>query len=286
MRTTTFNVRLTAALLLSLAVAAGCSEEDGSFTLSGHRYTGESLTQWALPRGLQEVSGLALDPAGRLFAHADEAAIIFELDYRDGRALKRFALGTPPLTGDFEGIAWVDNRLYLVTSEGDLLAAPEGADGEHVAYELHRTGLGRRCEIEGLDYDPDRRVLLMACKTAREKALKRQIAVLAWSVERRAPAPEHDVVVPWEQARGSSGPFHPSGLTRSPSDGHLILAAARQRALIELAADGSLVQPFPLPDPEAHPQLEGIVMTLAGELIVADEGQSRRGRLGVYRPIH
>jgi uncharacterized protein YjiK len=263
-------------------LTAACSEDDVPFAIGGYRYPADGLTQWALPRELREVSGLTLDAEGRLFAHADEAAIVFELDYRAGRAVRRFTLGDPPRPGDFEGIAWAGDRLFLVTSDGDLLEAEAAADGGHADYRLHRTGLGRRCEIEGLDYDDERRLLLMACKTAREKGLKQRLAVLAWSLDSLAAAPEHDIVTPLSGTGGTR--MNPSGLTRSPGNGHLILTAARQHALIELSADGSVVRSFELPRRDEHPQMEGIALTPAGDLLIADEGQGKRGRLSVYQP--
>ena len=283
MRMTTCNGwRLGWALTL-LSAAAACDGVDAPFTVGGFHYPATGLTQWALPEDLQEVSGLALDSQGRLFAHADEAAVVFELDIREGRALRRFTLGDPPQPGDFEGMAWVENRLYMVTSDGDLISAEVAEDGAHTDYQLQRTGLGRRCEIEGLDYDPPRRLLLMPCKTAREKPLKRHVAVLAWSLDQLAPAPEHDLLVPWAKAKGLAPPLNPSGLTRSPRNGNLILTAARQQALIELTPEGALLQALVIPRADEHPQMEGIVMTAYGDLVIADEGQNGRGRLSVYR---
>ena len=268
--------------LLTTMATAGCGEADSTFTLGGYRYATEELSQWALPDDLREVSGLALGPGGRLFAHGDETALIYELDYRTGRSLKRFAVGDPPLLDDFEGITWAGDTLFLVTSDGDLLATEEAADGGHAPYRRYETKLGQRCEIEGLDYDPGRRLLLMACKTPREAALRRRIAVLAWSLESSAPAPDYDIRSP-PAADGSGKPrLHPSGLARSPGNGNLILPAARQRALIELDPGGEVLRAFTLPRSRGHPQMEGIAIDEAGNLVIADEGGAQRGRLSVY----
>jgi len=71
MRTTSFSPTVAAWLL---ALVSGCGEPtpDDAFSLGGNRYPLQGLTQWALPESLTEVSGLALTPDGRLFAHADE----------------------------------------------------------------------------------------------------------------------------------------------------------------------------------------------------------------------
>ena len=263
---------------LAGGLLAGCSQPPAAFELDGRRYPSDGLTQWALPAALREVSGLTLDDQGRLFAHGDEAAVVHHVDYRQGLVVKTFAFGRPPVAGDFEGIAWAGREIWLVTSDGDLLAGTEGANGEHVAYRRHRTGFGRRCEIEGLEYDRRRALLLMPCKTARQPELRGRIAVLAWSPGAQAPAPDADLLVVWPADRGE---LNLSGLAQTPS-GRLIAVAARQRALVELTTEGSLLAAFPIPAAERHRQMEGIAIGAAGELIIADEGAGKRGRLSVY----
>lgn len=280
MKTTSSDV----ALLLLLFGGCGATErtDDAGFELAGRHYGAAGLIQWALPDGLHEVSGLALSEDGRLFAHGDEQAVIFELDFVSGRAVKRFAFGNPAVPGDFEGIAFVGPRLFLITSAGDLLEGREGAPGEHVKHRLHRTGLGDRCEIEGLDYDPDAGALLILCKQARQRELAGAIAVLAWSPTALAPLPHLERVLAWTPDDGAPEAVNPSALTRSAT-GTLVLAAARQGLLIELDPRAGIIRSIRLAD-DRHPQAEGIALAADGTLLVADEGRRGRGRLSAYRP--
>lgn len=280
MRTTISERHLGGIALLALALAgSGCAPDDGRFELGGRVYHAVGLTQWALPKSLREISGLALDPEGRLFAHADERARIYQVDYDEGDIVKHFDLGDPPLQGDFEGIAWAEGRLYLVTSGGVLFGAEEGEDGASVDYERFDTGFGSQCEIEGLHYDPDGEVMLLACKTPRRAELEGLISVFAWSLRTHRPVPERNIHV-----GGPAGArLHPSGLTRLPGGGNLVLVASRQRALIELTPTGTLVRVVVMPDADRHAQMEGVEVTSVGDLIIADEGGNKRGRLGVYQ---
>ncbi|NBC23017.1 MAG: hypothetical protein GVY21_06030 [Gammaproteobacteria bacterium] len=281
MKTTSSEVAL--ALLLLGGCGAAERADDAGFDLAGRHYPAAGLTQWALPDELREVSGLALSEDGRLFAHGDEQAVIYELDFVSGRAVKRFAFGNPAVPGDFEGIAFVGPRLFLITSSGDLLEGREGAPGEHVLHRAQRTGLGERCEIEGLDYDPGARALLILCKQARQQELAGAIAVLAWSPETQAPVPDAQMVLPWMPADGEPEAVNPSALTRSAA-GTLVLAAARQGMLIEVDARAGTIHPIRLADDGRHPQAEGIALAADGTLLVADEGRRGRGRLSAYRP--
>ncbi|MFU8815091.1 MAG: SdiA-regulated domain-containing protein [Pseudomonadales bacterium] len=280
------------------ATPHGSAATQQSFELGGYRYFPARATQWALPgKGLREVSGLTLDPEGRLFAHDDELAVIYQLDYQNHEVVKAFALGDPPVKGDFEGIAWAEGQLYLVTSDGDLLVSDEGEHGEYLPYQRHVTRLGQRCEVEGLHYDAPQRLLRLACKTIREPGSKKRTLVLAWSLDTASPAPEHDLELLWPEpaeaaAAGAegllgdgSGPrrrLHLSGITWSPRAGNWIAVAHRQRALVEFAPDGTLVRAFQIPNTHLHPQMEGIALTADGTLIIADEGGKGRGRLSVY----
>jgi uncharacterized protein YjiK len=281
--------------LLALA-AIGPAAAAAAFEIGGYRYSTDRLTQWALPTRLREISGLTLDPEGRLFAHDDEASVVYHLDYHTGRLIKAFALGSPPRRGDFEGIAWVDGRIFLTTSDGDLLAAEEGRDGAFMPYQSYTTGLGQRCEIEGLYHDAAARLLRFACKTVREPGTRNRTLVLAWSLETESPAPEHDIELSWPRGdeadstterligdgRGTRRRLRLSGLTRSPGNGNFIAVAARQQALVEFQQDGTLVRAFQIPNAHHHPQMEGVTVTAAGDLIIADEGGKQRGRLSVY----
>jgi hypothetical protein len=46
-----------------------------------------------------------------LFTHADETAMVFQIDHGPGRIVKRFAVGDPVLNDDYEGIAWADGHI-------------------------------------------------------------------------------------------------------------------------------------------------------------------------------
>jgi len=284
--TTARFVRLIQGFLLlgGLPLMHACAEASETFSVGGFDYDETRFSQWKLPKSLGEISGLAMDDRQRLFAHNDEKAVIYQLDYREGRRIKKFALGDPAIRGDFEGIAVTEDEIYLIDSNGVLYAAPEGEDNSAVGYQLTRTGLGKRCEIEGLEYQRDHKSLLVLCKSPRQKALKGYVTVFHWSLENKALDDARTIKLDRDvlkELMGSRG-FHPSGITVIPDNGHLLIVAARERALMELTADGTMVDAFELPTAKHHRQAEGIAITAEGDLLLADEGGGKRGRLGVY----
>jgi uncharacterized protein YjiK len=265
-------------------IACGCGVAGDSGRLARYALSNDSMQQWKLPSALREISGLAMSADDRLFAVTDEVAVVFEINYTDGALIKAFAFDDPPIRGDFEGIAWLDGRVYLTTSDGVLYSAAEGADGEHVDAERLDTGLGKACEIEGLAGERKPGLLFFACKQARKGREPSDAAIYAWSmgdrrIIRRIDLPFADI----ERALGADH-FNPSGLVIDGESGHFLIVAARQHSLIELDQAGQLVAAHRFRHSRRHRQSEGIELTSDGRLLISDEGGDKRARLAVYEP--
>ncbi len=282
--------RLRAVLALGLIQgaapsAAGQADDPRPARPSLEEYDFSSPDAWTeLPARLREISGLASTPDGRLFAHDDESAIIYEIDPHGGHLLKAWALGEITVRGDFEGLAVAGDRFFLVSSDGRLYEAVEGGDGERVGFQRHETGVGRRCEVEGLAHDPVERALVLVCKTTRDPSLAGFVALFRWSLDRRRTDTGITLIsVAALSERIPGRGFHPSGLERHPERGTYFVVAARERAIAEVTRSGLVRAVAPLPG-RAHRQAEGVTFGAGGALYIADEGGSRRGRLTRYRP--
>jgi uncharacterized protein YjiK len=269
------------ALVASLLLGA-CTSTDEPGRLSQFEMTDDSVQQWRLPGRLKEISGLALSPDGRLFAVADESAVVYEINYADGKLVRAFALQDPPVPGDFEGIAWLNDRIYLVTSDGILYSSPEGADGEHVEATRTDTGLGDNCEIEGLAEDARTGHLFFVCKGQISGGKMRDLQIFEWSVGdqklvRSISSPLADI-----RRALDTKDLNPSGIVMDRANNRFIIVAAQQRALVELSLDGQLIGARRFSQPGRHRQAEGIELTSSGKLLVADEGGEGKARLAVY----
>ena len=275
-------VGLVATALAVRAVVAGVAGEEAA--LARYDFDAPPADRWKLPKELNEISGLAADRAGRVFAHGDERAIVYQLDPATHRVVKRFTLGRPAVRGDFEGIALADGRVFLLTSDGVLYAAPEGRDGDAVAFVTYDTGIGRSCEVEGLAWIERDRTFLVACKLPRVAALRGSLTVFAWSLDRRALAPAPTLRVPLARVASLLGEaaIHPSELTRDPTTGHLLLLAARAHAVAELTPAGAVVRVARLRR-SLHRQAEGLTVMPDRTLLVADEANGDRATLTSYR---
>ena len=268
---------------MALSVLACPSDVRGqAVTLNDYDLTEDGATRWKLPGRLREISGLASAPGDRIFAHDDELAIIYEIDYRAGRLIKAFAMGDKPARGDFEGIAFAEDRFYLVTSSGLIYESREGEDDGRQLFNTYGTGIGKKCEVEGLAFEPADRVLLLVCKTPRDEEIEDFVAIYRFSLDSReiTGAP---LLIPLDEITSRIGgkSFRPSGIERHPLSGNYIIVAAQQSAMAEITPDGRVVAGVKLKRGN-HRQVEGIAFTSDGTMLLADEGGRGRARLTLY----
>jgi hypothetical protein len=244
-------------------LAACAAEPDGS---------------WVLPDALAEVSGLAWEGTAAL-AHGDEAGLVYRVAPTEGATLVASLEGEP--RDDFEGIALAPGRLVLATSRGRLYVAGWPPRGATVPHRLVETGLGRECELEGLAWDADSSSLLLPCKEAKGKDRRRgEVVVRRWHLDRGGALA--DVVIA-EGALEAAGmrEFRPSAIEVDAATRHWLLLSANPPALLEVTPAGSVVHAAALD--RRHPQPEGLTLTPAGDLLVADEAAGGRAQLSRYR---
>jgi uncharacterized protein YjiK len=270
---------------VALSVPAFPSDVRGqAATLDDYDLTEDGATRWRLPGRLREISGLASAPGDRIFAHDDERAVIYEIDYREGRLVKAFAMGDNPAQGDFEGIAFADDRLYLVTSSGRIYESREGEDDARQLFNTYGTGVGKKCEVEGLAFEPADRVLLLVCKTPRDEEIEDFVAIYRFSLDSREITGAPLLIPLGEITKLIDGKsFRPSGIERHPLSGNYVIVAAQQSAMAEVTPDGRVVAVAELKRGN-HRQIEGIAFTSDGTLLLADEGGRGRARLTLYHP--
>ena len=277
------TLRFASPFILLIIAAATLAGDGGA--LQRYPLTSESMEQWRLPDRLNEISGLAMTPDGRLFAVDDEIAVVYEVDFDDGGLLKAFALGKPTEKGDFEGIAFAGGLVYLMTSSARIYVAAEGSDGQRVTFDVFKTKLGKQCEFEGFTQSVEHDKLYLLCKKRRNKADIDGLAIFAWSIESREWLPDETIMLPEREILRELrfDRLSPSGLAVDPETGNFIIVAARQRSLIEIDVDGKLVSARNFELPDRHRQAEGIELATNGRLLIADEGGNYRARLAVYR---
>jgi uncharacterized protein YjiK len=284
------SMYLLLALLLG-AGAVGCADAQSSApgALGHYDLAGAPTGRVELPAELAEVSGLAYTADGRLLAHGDEQAVVFQVDATSGKAIKRFGIGGPggPLAGDFEDIQVVGDRLFLVTSAGEIIEAKEGRDGETVPVVRRTRGLGGACEVEGMSWDEGSGSMLLLCKQTKGKRWKGQVVILSVSAETGEFEPEPRLLVAESELRRVTGSksFGGSALVRHPRTGTYLMVAGPQRAYAEIDSSGNVLGGGALPA-ERHPQPEGLAIAPDLTLHISDEAAKGTAAITsyAYRP--
>lgn len=271
--------RAALAVLLLAACAETAPVEAQQAPADGSLFAARSEQQWRLPDQLREISGLAVSSDGRLFAHDDEHAVIYEIDAARGAIVKAFALGDGALTGDFEGLAIAaDGVFWMTTSRGELYRFNEGANGATVPFEVFNSGLRDVCEIEGLASLPAEESLILACKRNEARDMRSTVSLYRWgfsgSAEPWRRLPEAEIT-----ATAGVENFRPSSLDVDARSGRVLILSANDPALAELDTEGRLLAAHAL---RGHPQPEGVAVLQNGALVISDEGGRGQAQLSRY----
>lgn len=286
-KTIPFGALLLAAAACSPDRGAGleraAAEREAAFAerVQEARASGEAdvpVARWELPGQLGEISGLALTPDDRLFAHGDETGDLFEIDYRTGVVKKRFSLGPDEVTADFEALAIRDSTFWLLTSKGRVYEFSEGRNGERVSFATVEPPFGRDCqEFEGMTVDGAE--LVFACKKSR-KAFGGDLHLYRWAIGSRS-VERVDVALDSIRVQVPEwGEFSASDIARRGDTGNYILVSGPEQGYLEVTPEGRIVRARALPSDHAQP--EGVAWTTSGELLIADEVTGRSAALTVY----
>ncbi len=245
--------------------------------LSGRLFAGPSRIRKMVP--VQELSGITVLRDGKLLVHGDETATVWEVDPYTGVVVKRLELGAPVLRLDLEGITASGTDLYLIASNGILYRVRNfrQVSGAVRDYETFDTGLGKYCELEGLDRDLDGKSLVLICKKVFGKGRERRKTTLFRYIPGTG-APEMLFDLPFGEIR-SSRSFHPSAIA-STGETYLILSA-REHLLVEVTSEGRVLEEVFLGD-RRHPQPEGLGILPDGSVVIGDEYGKEVSRITVY----
>jgi uncharacterized protein YjiK len=246
-------------------------------------YNFKNFKQFKLSAYLHEISGLASSADGKIFTHDDERGIIYQLDYRDGKIIKRFSIAGKIPNRDFEGIAIVKDKFYLITSSGDIYEFNEVKNGKISKSRIYKTGLTVSYNIEGLCYDPVTNSLLIACKGYPGKNLKGYRAVYSFNLKEKKLRSKPRFILSLKHLDKKFGMknFSPSAIEYNLKTGTFFILSSHVKAVIEISPDGSVLNGMPLAG-KIHKQPEGLTFTKEMEMLISDEGGKGHGTITIY----
>ncbi|MFL5494326.1 MAG: hypothetical protein ACJ8DC_08095 [Gemmatimonadales bacterium] len=277
--------------LRAVALAAGCivlarsASAQRAGALAHYDLGGAGDSRIELPKSLAELSGLAFSADGRLLGHGDEEAVISRIDLADGAPIERFAFTDKRgvLHGDFEDIQVVGDRVFLVTSSGEVFEGRSREDGGSIEAVRLSGGLTGVCSVEGMAWDQPSRSLLLLCKQVRSKRWRDDVVILAVSPETGRFEEKPRMIIPEPELERVTGArhFNGSAMARHPSTGTYILVASAQHAYAEVDGRGKVIAGGRL-DPGRHRQTESIAIAPDLTLLIGDEAAGKTATITSY----
>lgn len=244
---------------------------------------------------LKEISGLSFEQSNNQFlAINDEKSFIYHLDI-EGQIVKKIDFGKD---GDYEGIERVGDTIVVCKSKGDLYFYDVNTE-ETVKI---KTDLRDRNNVEGLAYDQDHNLLLLACKGAAltEKKSKNEKFIYAYNLKLEVLHEEPFLIMrdavhlsyveyhikdidrdQKEDLQKRVKDFAPSGIAINPVNHHLYVLSARGSFAVVYDENHDF-QDILFFDEQIVPQPEGICFNPQGDLYVSTEGTTESAKIFKY----
>jgi uncharacterized protein YjiK len=248
----------------------------------------DPILKSVLPSILTEISGLTY-LEGDLFACVqDENGILFIYNSKENKIEKEIPFH---VDGDYEGIAKVNQSIYILRSDGVIFEIEDYKTDDLVTHE-YLTGIPAD-NNEGLCFDPAENRLLVACKSKIGKGpeFKDKRVIYAFDLYTKKlseePVLEIDIqeiksfalankidLPTREKKKGEEAiiRFRTSAICIHPITGHLYLLSAADHMLFVFDEKRELIH-MELLDPRVFNKAEGVTFFENGDMLITNEGQ-------------
>ena len=241
--------------------------------------------KYFLPYVLEEISGLAWNQ-GNVLAVDDETGKVFEysFDERDIVHSIHFYKGD-----DFEGVEIIEDQIFVLRSDGDLFRLDYTSSKEFKAWEIE-TALGKKNDTEGLGYDPDENLLLIACKEKTElkdedikgrafygfdlntNTLKKK-PLFTIGPKKLKKFWEANKSIEYDKDRIK---FKPSAIAYHPVSKHYYILSSVGKMIVVVNKSGDIQATYPIAS-KVLGQPEGLTFSPNGDMYISSEGEGDRG---------
>jgi hypothetical protein len=247
---------------------------------------------YTLPKALQEISGMAETDTSAFACIQDEKEIVYIFDINKRQVTKKLNLG---YAGDYEGIARMDNTLYILRSDG-VLSEIANFETDQPARTTYATGIPWK-DNEGICSDPKNNRLLIAPKAAPDKdsgnkkkrfiygfdliskKLNNEPVLIIDLDEIERFALENKIKVPLKDKKKGGGKepdikFRMSAIEIHPITGRLFVLSSMDKLLFVFNMKGEIEYMERL-KPDLFNQPEGITFMKNGDLYISNEGKKK-----------
>ena len=249
-----------------------------------------------LPQKLHEISGISFYKKKELACIQDEKGVIYFYEIK-----KEKLRNTTPFAKDkdYEGIANVNDTLYVLCSNGEI--SEIDSKSEDGLVNTYSTFLTKQNNCEGLCYDKKLHRLLVACKgiPGKGSAGKRMKAIYGFNLTTKTmdktpvyiidPDSVKKILVDIEDENMISTffkknsfekefLFEPSELCIDPITEDVYILSSVGKTILAMTYDGKLKFSVHL-NPELYKQPEGLTFSKDGTMYISDEGKGGKANL-------
>lgn len=264
------------ASLLMLSACSGITQPQGE-------QSNPIEKTWELPYDLIEVSGLSATEEEDVVAMVqDEDGVLFFYDLASSEVIGDFEFGKH---GDYEGVEKVGDDYWVLRSDGTLFQVKNvGTESQETI--KHKTPLSEQNDCEGLGYDTNKGILLIACKGnpgLSGKSKKKRKAIYAFDLTTNELIEEPITLIKQkdlEEFYGGYLPFEPSAVAVDQVENQLIVLSSVGKTMVKVKYDGTIVDITEL-DEYDFEQPEGVILRKS-KLLISNEGKQSEAKLVLY----
>jgi uncharacterized protein YjiK len=232
------------------------------------------LERWDLPKELKEISGNVFIDAERMACVQDNEGSIFIYNLTSKKIERTIPFGP---TGDYEGLAKVGHKYYVLRGDGMLIEVNTSSPDKPEVKEFDLP-LGLDNDTETLFYDEPNNRLLVAVK---EKDPSGKNVKGIYAVDLTTMKMNNDAVVSvpgdladnnndLKKGKKKDNTLKPSDMIAHPETGELYILNGPSSQFIIADRKGSILSIIEL-DKKVFPQPEGLCFSPSGELYVSSE---------------
>jgi len=254
---------------------------------------------YVMKNKVAEISGLSVVSDKEIALVEDETGSIYFYDLVKEKITRTVRFSKK---GDFEDLKVIGDTAYVLRSDGRIfqvlnINGPESG----IIKNEYKTALSDDNDTEGLCYDDQKKILLIACKgdAGIDKKMKKKKAVYSFDpatkllsdtpvylinmndVENLAHGMHANFVEKLINFYRNTQPkvkFEPSGISIHPFTREIYVISSVGNALIIMDAEGNITQVMKL-SPAVFRQPEGIAFDTQGNLYISNEGRNGRGNI-------